>query len=212
LLHRRRAPSTKPDFLLADGHIAHEQVRHENWRCRASSKRCYLLRRPRGAENARRDRRESWAVQVRFPGGRARQALRAKRPGNASRRASLFKSHPTRARRSRATAGRSTTSAAPSRRRCAACNGEWRFTYGSLVDNNFRDLPPLPPAKLAAVFQMSTDMYKSLARRGRSGKIRARRRRDERAARRRGDWGINQGRLPASLAEELSGGWTWKAQ
>jgi hypothetical protein len=41
-------------------------------------------------------------------------------------------------------------------------NGEWRFTYGSLVDNNFRDLPPLPPAKLAAVFQSGIDMYQSL--------------------------------------------------
>jgi hypothetical protein len=41
-------------------------------------------------------------------------------------------------------------------------NGEWRFTYRSLVDNNFRDLPPLPPAKLVAVFQTGIDMYQSL--------------------------------------------------
>jgi hypothetical protein len=41
-------------------------------------------------------------------------------------------------------------------------NGEWRFTYGSLVDNNFRDLPPMRPSKLAAVFQGGIDMYKTL--------------------------------------------------
>jgi hypothetical protein len=50
-------------------------------------------------------------------------------------------------------------------------NGEWRFTYGSLVDNNFRDLPTLAPAKLAAVFQMSTDMYKSLCDEVAAGKF-----------------------------------------
>jgi hypothetical protein len=41
-------------------------------------------------------------------------------------------------------------------------NGEWRFTYASLVDNNFRDLPRLPADKLVAVFQTGIDMYQSL--------------------------------------------------
>ena len=42
-------------------------------------------------------------------------------------------------------------------------NGEWRFTYASLVDNNFRDLPPMPPKRLASVFKLSVDLYRGLS-------------------------------------------------
>ena len=50
-------------------------------------------------------------------------------------------------------------------------NGDWRFTYASMVDNNFRDLPPMAPAKLAQVFQISSAMYKSLCNDVAAGKF-----------------------------------------
>lgn len=52
-------------------------------------------------------------------------------------------------------------------------NGEWKFTYASLVDNNFRDLPPMAPTKLAQVFQTGVEMYKGLIAEVGAGKFAA---------------------------------------
>ncbi len=41
-------------------------------------------------------------------------------------------------------------------------DGEWRFTYDSLVNNNFRDLPPMPPERLARIFELSSRLDQSL--------------------------------------------------
>ena len=49
-------------------------------------------------------------------------------------------------------------------------NGDWRFSYASLVENNFRDLPPLTPQKLTQVFESGVSMYKSLIEEVNGGK------------------------------------------
>jgi hypothetical protein len=49
-------------------------------------------------------------------------------------------------------------------------NGEWRFTYASLVENNFRDLPAMPPQKLVEVFKPTTDIYNTTADEVKAGK------------------------------------------
>jgi hypothetical protein len=42
-------------------------------------------------------------------------------------------------------------------------DGRWRFTYGSLVENNFRDLPRLAPADLVQVFRALVTPYAETA-------------------------------------------------
>ena len=49
--------------------------------------------------------------------------------------------------------------------------GQWRMTYGSLVANNFRDLPKLLPQQLKAVFQLQVDLYQDLCDRVSVGKF-----------------------------------------
>ena len=50
-------------------------------------------------------------------------------------------------------------------------DGQWKMTYASLVDNNFRDLPKLEPNVIASVFEISTATYKSLADDTKAGKF-----------------------------------------
>ena len=50
-------------------------------------------------------------------------------------------------------------------------NGEWKFTYASVVENNFRDLPPMPPPRLAKIFDASRQMYDALSEEVAAGKF-----------------------------------------
>lgn len=49
--------------------------------------------------------------------------------------------------------------------------GQWKFTYASLVDNNFRDLPPMPPESLAEIFQLNLDLYQQITKDVANGKF-----------------------------------------
>jgi hypothetical protein len=50
-------------------------------------------------------------------------------------------------------------------------DGQWKMTYASLVDNNFRDLPKLDPKVMASLFEISTATYKGLAEDTKAGKF-----------------------------------------